>query len=116
MAARETSGGLSSEPKRPKKSKASATVQSLMTIAPATRATARRTPGRSRDLTKRLPVNSTPFSLTDQGLSIIVLEQTASHVKTIGFAWLRACSLHVAAIAIDLIIMAALRSRPHGER
>ncbi len=29
MAARETSGGLSSEPKRPKKSKASATVQSL---------------------------------------------------------------------------------------
>ena len=31
MAARETAGGVSSEPKSPKKSKASATVQSLMT-------------------------------------------------------------------------------------
>src|ERR1700743_1240721 len=81
MAVCETAGGVSSEPKSPKKSKARATVQSPTTITPATKATARRMPGRSRSFAKRLPVNSNAFSLTDQGLPALILDHTASGVK-----------------------------------
>jgi hypothetical protein len=81
MLARETGGGVSSEPKNPKKSKAWATVQSLKTITAATNATIRRMPGRSRCFAKRLPVNSNAFSLTDQGLPALILDHTASDVK-----------------------------------
>ena len=62
IAVRETAGGVSSEPKRPKKSKAS----SDSPIAEDDRAGNQRDnktyAGTIRCFTKRLPVNSTPFS------------------------------------------------------
>src|SRR5580693_1577986 len=83
MAARETAGGVSSEPKSPKKSKASATVQSLTTITVATRATTRRRLKRSIGFAKRLPVNTYAFSRLTQGLPQMILKHTASRVKTL---------------------------------
>src|ERR1700722_1124235 len=81
MAARETAGGVSSEPKRPKKSKAWATVQSLNRMPVATRATTRRRLKRSIGFAKRLSVNSYAFSRLTQGLPGLILKQTASCVK-----------------------------------
>src|ERR1700722_642869 len=97
MATRETAGGVSSEPKSPKKSKASATVQLLKTITVATRATIRRRLKRSIGFAKRQPVNSNAFSRLTQGLLQMILKQTASCVKTLrltGFPIGRASAAH----------------------